>query len=84
MDLQEIMERLRGVESSESRFSQIMRAKSMKELFELNIPPEEALSYFKAAEELGKLEEDCIFFGFTVVQKLKEACPVKRRRAFFI
>lgn len=84
MDLQEIMEKLRGTESGERIFSQIMRAKSIKELIDLDITPEKVLSYFTAAEELGKLEEDCIFYEFTVVQRLKDASPVKQRRAFFI
>ena len=84
MDQKELIKKLREVQFSESTFTKIMHACSMKELIELNVSPDEVLSYFKAAEELGRIEEESINFQFIVVQRLKEACPVKQRRAFFI
>lgn len=85
MNKDDLMERLKNVSSSVNYFTQIMQAKTVQKLLDIPIGPKEMISYFEAAEELGRIEEECIFYGKTVHQRLKEACPVKtKRHAFFM
>ena len=55
-------------------------------MIELDIPaePEEMLSYFDAVEQFGSIEEESIFYGKIVIQKLKDVSSEKKRRAFLI
>lgn len=85
MELENFMKRLEEAERTESIFSKIMHAKTVQELLDIPAEPEELLSYFQAAEELGRREEESIHFKKIVYQRLEEACPVnKRRHAFFM
>ena len=85
MNKENLMEKLKTVECSESYFTKIMQAKTVQEILDIPIGPEEMLSYFEAVEELGRIEEESIFYGKVIHQRLKDACPVKsRRHAFFM
>ena len=63
-----------------SKFEQIMNATSVKELIDIVSTPEEMLTYFEAAEKMGKLEEQGILYCQMVVQNLREARTEKRNR----
>ena len=85
MELDDFMKGLEEVERTENIFSKIMHAKTVQDLLEIPAGPEELLSYFQAAEELGRREEESNHFKKIVYQRLEEACPVnKRRHAFFM
>ena len=84
MELDEIFEKLHVVQCSETVFSKIMYAKTVQELIDIDVGPEELLSYFRAAEELAKMEEEHVIYAKRIIRKMKDACPARRRRAFFI
>jgi len=80
MEQIELINKLKAVEKTESVFSQVMHAKTVKELLEIEAEPEELLSFVEAAEEMAVLEEDAFLFGEILYQRLKRACPVKSRK----
>ena len=59
-------------------------AVKVAQLLDIPVSSDEMLSYFVVAEEYGRIGEESIHYGRTVVERLKTACPVKTRRAFFI
>ena len=65
-------------------FSKIMHAKTVQEILDIPVEPEEMLSYFDAVEQFGSIEEESIFYGKIVIQKLKDVSSEKKRRAFLI
>ena len=84
MELEDVLVQLREVQYHESMFSKIMHAKTIGELMELDLKPDQLMSYFSAAEELGRMEEEHGLYVRRIAQKLKDAYPVKRRRALFM
>ena len=84
MELEDLMKQLLEVQYQESLFSKIMHAKTIGELMALDLNPDQLLSYFAAAEELGRMEEEHGLYVRRTAQKLKDASPVKRRRALFM
>ena len=81
---EELLNRLRQAEYKESNFSKIMHAKTVQEIIDLSLTPDEILSYFDAVELFGSIEEESIFFGKIVIQKLRDASSEKKRRSFLI
>ena len=85
MEQIELINKLKAVEKSESVFSRVMHAKTVQEILDIDVKPEELLSFVEAAEELAQIEEDAILFGEILYQRMKDATPVKRRKhAFFM
>lgn len=85
METEDFLRRLKEVELSESIFSRVMHAKTVQELIDIQVEPDEMLSYFAAAEEYAKMEEMSIMYEKKILQELKETCPVrKNRRVLFI
>lgn len=84
MNESQLLEKLRDAQYEETNFSKIMHAKTVQELLDIPVSSDEMLSYFVVAEEYGRIGEESIHYGRTVVERLKTACPVKTRRAFFI
>ena len=81
---EELLNRLRQAEYKESNFSKIMHAKTVQEIIDLSLTPDEMLSYFDAVELFGGIEEESIFFGKIVIQKLRDVSSEKKRRSFLI
>ena len=81
---EELLNRLRQVKYKESIFSKIMHAKTVQEIIDLSLTPDEMLSYFDAVELFGSIEEESIFFGKIVIQKLRDVSSEKKRRSFLI
>ena len=80
----ELFKKLREAEYKENIFSRIMHAKTVQDILDISITPEEMLSYFNAVELFGSIEEESIFYGKIVIQKLKDVSSEKKRRAFLI
>ncbi len=81
---EELFEKLRNAQYKENVFSKIMHAKTVQEILDIPVEPEEMLSYFDAVEQFGSIEEESIFYGKIVIQKLKDVSSEKKRRAFLI
>ena len=81
---EELFEKLRNAQYKENVFSKIMHAKTVQEILDIPAEPEEMLSYFAAVEQFGSIEEESIFYGKIVIQKLKDVSSEKKRRAFLI
>lgn len=81
---EELFEKLRNAQYKENVFSKIMHAKTVQEILDIPAEPEEMLSYFDAVEQFGSIEEESIFYGKIVIQKLKDVSSEKKRRAFLI
>ena len=81
---EELLEKLRNAQYKENVFSKIMHAKTVQEILDIPAEPEEMLSYFDAVEQFGSIEEESIFYGKIVIQKLKDVSSEKKRRAFLI
>ena len=84
MKEEELFRRLRQAENIENNFSKIMHAKTVQEIIDLSLTPDEMLSYFDAVELFGSIEEESIFFGKIVIQKLRDVSSEKKRRSFLI
>ena len=81
---EELFEKLRNAQYKENVFSKIMHAKTVQEILDIPAEPEEMLSYFDAVEQFGSIEEESIFYGKIVIQKLKDVSSEKKRRSFLI
>ena len=81
---EELFEKLRNAQYKENVFSKIMHAKTVQEILDIPVEQEEMLSYFDAVEQFGSIEEESIFYGKIVIQKLKDVSSEKKRRAFLI
>ena len=81
---EELFEKLRNAQYKENVFSKIMHAKTVQEILDIPAEPKEMLSYFDAVEQFGSIEEESIFYGKIVIQKLKDVSSEKKRRAFLI
>lgn len=80
-----MMNTLKELQYEESAFTKILNAKTVQELLDIEVKPEEILSYFQALEKLGTWEEENNSYQSGVSQRIKDASPARsRRHALFI
>lgn len=80
----ELMQRICDLQPSKTIFDKIIEAKSVQELIDLHLEPEEVFSLFAKAEVLTASYEHNYIMSDLVKSRLEKARPVKRKRAFFI
>ena len=80
----ELMQRICDLQLSKTIFDKIIEAKSVQELIDLHLEPEEVFSLFAKAEVLTASYEHNYIMSDLVKSRLEKARPVKRKRAFFI
>jgi len=80
----ELMQRICDLQPSKTIFDTIIEAKSVQELIDLHLEPEEVFSLFAKAEVLTASYEHNYIMSDLVKSRLEKARPVKRKRAFFI
>ena len=80
----ELMQRICDLQPSKTIFDTMLEAKSVQELIDLHLEPEEVFSLFAKAEVLTASYEHNYIMSDLVKSRLEKARPVKRKRAFFI
>lgn len=84
LSAEELMQHICGLQPTKTTFDKIIEAKSVQELIELHLDPEEVFSLFAKAEVLTASYEHNYIMSDLVGSRLEKARPVKRKRAFFI
>ena len=84
LSAEELMQRICNLQPPKTTFDKIIEAKSVQELIDLHLEPEEVFSLFSKAEVLTASYEHNYIMSDLVGSRLEKARPVKRKRAFFI